>query len=75
MTEPAISLERSKATVPNAPTGQTSLSLWPDRDPNLYRVGIYEFKIGANKLKKLSVTRPSRGGRRRSSSLRYQALH
>jgi hypothetical protein len=52
MTEPAIPRERSEAKVPNAPNGQTSLSLWPDRDPNLYRVGIYEFQIEANKLKK-----------------------
>ncbi len=53
MTEPAIPTERSEAKVPNAPNGQTSLSLWPDRDPNLYQVGLYEFEIEANKLKKV----------------------
>ncbi len=40
-------------SVPNMPNGQKALPLWPDRDPNLHRVGIYEFEIEATKLKKI----------------------
>ena len=53
MTAPAISAEQSVAGVPNAPNSQTSIELWPDRDPNLHRGGIYEFEIEATKLKKV----------------------
>jgi hypothetical protein len=30
-----------------------ALPLWPDRDPNLHRLGIYGFEIEATKLKKV----------------------
>src|ERR1700730_382823 len=52
MPAPPTPVEQS-ISVPNTPNGQKALPLWPDRDPNLHRVGIYEFEIEATKLKKV----------------------
>ena len=43
----AIPAESNVANVPNTPDGQIPLPLWPGQDPNLHRLGIYEFGIEA----------------------------
>lgn len=45
---PAISAETSVAKLPNTPDGQ--FALWPGQDPNVHRLGIYEFEIEATSL-------------------------
>ncbi|MGC2224641.1 MAG: hypothetical protein WA624_20940 [Methylocella sp.] len=45
---PAISAETSVAKVPNTSDGQ--FALWPGQDPNVHRLGIYEFEIEATSL-------------------------
>jgi len=47
---PAISAETSIAKVPNTPDGQ--FALWPGQDPNVHRLGFYEFEIEATPLDK-----------------------
>ena len=47
---PAISAETSVAKVPNTPDGE--FALWPGQDPNVHRLGIYEFEIEAIPLDK-----------------------
>ena len=46
----AIPAETNVAKVPNPLDGQVSLALWPGQDPNLHRLGIYEFEIEATPL-------------------------
>ena len=46
----AIPAETNVAKVPNTPDGQVPFALWPGQDPNLHRLGIYEFEIEATPL-------------------------
>jgi len=45
---PANPAETSVAKVPNTPDGQ--FALWPGQDPNVHRLGFYEFEIEATSL-------------------------
>jgi hypothetical protein len=45
---PANPAETSVANVPNTPDGQ--FALWPGQDPNVHRLGFYEFEIEATSL-------------------------
>ena len=45
-----IPAETNVAKFPNPLDGQVSFALWPGQNPNLHRLGIYQFEIEATPL-------------------------